>query len=436
MLTGHQINVVRTVTLGLIFAVFLHKFRNKETTYSARCHAVIATMLILLNALSSFINGHSGYIIYGLWFYALTFLFFSKVMSQGRLSYVVLWALVIGASCAAIIAILQWLIIVYGVFQFLEPFILPPHARGGVGIPLIIEAGAAAQVRVQGTFFNPNALGPYLMISILLAYSIKIEQVSMDRPLLKTQVFLKAITMVIMSTALMLTKSRASILSFILACSIVFIGKRINGEKRKSSWPAITILVCAGLFILVNPQSKKFMRLEKGIPAREVLWAKALDIINENPLFGLGSFVQNPTWIDLFAPTTSSFGNAILEKEGHQNETLADQGISSSSQIGTMESLYSFITPHNVYLYLTIQLGLVGLISFSVLLLSILFVQVKRVRNNDLEALPLFAATIGLLFASMFDVILFASNSLTALFAWIAAASFHMQKTIHKKGSF
>ena len=188
-LTGDKINLIRVLLLCLLLFTFLTKYRCVKIPFGARCHAVIVAVVICLNALSSFINGHSIYVIFGLWFYALTFIFFTQVISYDRLSSLVLWTLIVGATGACLIAILQWLIIVFGIFPFLE-FLVPPSFRSSVGLPLF-TGGAISHVRVQGTFYSPNALGPYIMVTIILALSMKMDRFSKQQLLQKVQKYFK-----------------------------------------------------------------------------------------------------------------------------------------------------------------------------------------------------------------------------------------------------
>ena len=182
----------------------------------------------------------------------------------------------------------------------------------------------------------------------------------------------------------------------------------------------VVIAICA------NPFVKSVTRFDQGVPVRLQLWTQAMRIIEKKPLFGEGSYVQNGTWLQYFSPSTSSFGNALLRNGGFQSESLANQELTSSFQRGRARTLYSLIAPHNVYLSLAVQLGGYGFIAFIILVSSILYSQMKRILTGDSKAIPLIAATVGLLFASMFDTILFVSNSLTALFAWLAASSFNI----------
>ncbi len=245
--------------------------------------------------------------------------------------------------------------------------------------------------RAYGTFSNAHTFIATLFIFLMLS----LMQFSMYRqPFIR---FILILAMLVMCAGIFFGQTRAPWIGAALAIFIVFI-------KDKNIRPLVVVggvIAVAGgmvaLVLMIDQLGAYVYRItDMGtLAGRLAIWATAVNMFAHNLLFGVG------------------FGADAFSL--HKPEYITG--------IGSLTQQYAVFlgVPHNEYLHIAIQLGLVGLVLF----LSILFQMVKLLfrqhRNRCLSPLKrqmslyVGAIIVGLMFNSLF------SDTYLQDYFWMAA---------------
>ncbi|MFN3706343.1 MAG: O-antigen ligase family protein [Thermoflexales bacterium] len=236
----------------------------------------------------------------------------------------------------------------------LRPFGYPT----GPGVLRFIRDDPALMQRATGLWIDPNAFGGWLMV----AGAFALPQVLSRQPLLPRAAAWLALGAIVL--ALALTVSRAAMLGLAVAAAAL-------GLLRYRR--ALLLVVLGALAMLTLPQTRELVaHFAEGFAGRDLAtqmrfgeYKDALRLIARYPLFGVG-FVGTPD-VDLYL------------------------GVSS------------------MYLLIAQQTGLVGLMTFTALVLAALVSSVRFVWRNGLSDATLTVllgaqgALLGVLFTGVFD---------------------------------
>jgi len=174
----------------------------------------------------------------------------------------------------------------------------------------------------------------------------------------------------------LLWNARASYISVFVSTLIIF-----GFHKNRFKLYLLVFLVSIVAFIMVIriPLFQELLRLEAGLSHRDFLWEAALNIIKQNPFFGLGpdSYMDSK-----FFYMSSSLGKNTL-------------GLSN-------------VTAHNLFLFRCAELGIgagVILIAYWFTITYYFFKHEPMVRNSDLYYIYLGCGVtyIGLIFKLFFE---------------------------------
>lgn len=214
------------------------------------------------------------------------------------------------------------------------------------------KVGPNSVCRASATMEHPNILGGFLVLTILVTYAI----ISSSK---KGKGFW-AITLPLQFFALSITYSRSALFGLSLATVIWFLQNR---DRFLACIVALSVAISA---LLLNEQFihrggiVNYNESVKNSDSVRILHQKtAIDIIKENPLYGLG------------------FGQ-FSERSGHFLPSNC--------------SAYERATgPHNIYLMLACETGLISLFSFlffiAMLLKASFFKIVKTLETTTLSAI-------------------------------------------------
>src|SRR5262249_22538358 len=132
--------------------------------------------------------------------------------------------------------------------------------------------------RLVSTFLDPNLAG--CLIGAGLVFSISFWLVGYSKAALST---------LVLATALILTYSRGAIVGFLLGFTyLVLVGK--HRFRAFIAGAALSITLIA-LVPYALPRAEEYSRLTPSDPSSVVRvqnWLLCLDLIRENPLFGIG----------------------------------------------------------------------------------------------------------------------------------------------------
>jgi len=251
----------------------------------------------------------------------------------------------------------------------------------------------SADGRIVGLFgFSPNYLAMYLVPIIVLAAGLAYEAMKEKRYL---NLFWNLLAVSTGAFAVYLTDSRAGLAAMIVG--IIFVYYFIFWQLLKSKfWHRIleiaaAVIVAGFLIVLWNFARPDFTlspandgRIVSSNNIRWEIWRTSWEIIKQKTLLGvgLGNFQEYFT-------------------------TLTKDRVNFPQLISPFA-----LTPHNFFLAIWLNLGLLGLIAAVVLLIDFF---VKRVRSMSLGAIFSFSAMAAILAFGLFDTPYF-KNDLAIIF--------------------
>ncbi len=270
--------------------------------------------------------------------------------------------------------------------------------------------GFSATPRLKASFSNENDFAGYLIAVLPVLFCLIF--IALDRIKKNALLVFKAVLALLFITGLFLlakTFGRGAWLGYVV--SMIFLGlasfwcnrRNIAGTGAAATKPffiivlffVLTPLIAGSLFAgpikrrLVGP-SGSF-----GIIARTYQWEKAADMIEDFPLFGTG-------------PNSYTAINAYYEKSG------ATGGY-----------------PHNSYLHMAVETGIIGLGVFLWVLWRFFYIGLKNIRsalaeydwNNILAIFGIMAGVLATLTQSFFDTNLFALRLIILFWIMLGAGA-------------
>ncbi|MFH0926817.1 MAG: O-antigen ligase family protein [bacterium] len=161
---------------------------------------------------------------------------------------------------------------------------------------------------VTGTYINRNHFAGYLEMAIpltfgkLIGYQQQKYNISSDKDIkkadkLRAQKVILWFAFVIMFIALIISASRAGIVSLALSLTIggiIGYKKGIFGRNRKTIISIGIVITCGVLWLGIGNTFNRFSKLNADKEARTTIWQGAVSIVKGNPLLGtgFGTFIQ------------------------------------------------------------------------------------------------------------------------------------------------
>ena len=233
--------------------------------------------------------------------------------------------------------------------------------------------------RAYGTFSNAHTYVATLFIFL----TVTLLQFNIYKDAFIRFVLLMA--MAVIAVGIVLGETRGPWIGAAIALLIIFV-KHPQSRPLMLLGGVISVFVGVAIFVLMIDQLDDFINRVTNISTlagRAAVWATAVNMISDNPVFGLG------------------FGSTSFAL--HKAEYITG--------IGSLTAQYAVYlgVPHNEYLHVTVMLGMTGLILFLLILIRLvkLMFQIFHSENeNNLRrhlALYTGAIIIALMFNSFFS---------------------------------
>ena len=204
--------------------------------------------------------------------------------------------------------------------------------------------------RIAGIISNPNNIANFYVVSfpLLLISIIKKKSVFSAR--------LSWLLIPYFSFALILTISRSAIISIAISTLII-----LYFVKRKHFYYILIFSCLVAVVIFFNETIYDylsfFFRIERGVTGRDYLWELSINIIKDNPLFGLGPGGYKYEMFNYFPVMMDSWIGELFKK--------------------TYEITDGANLSHSYYLFMFSELGIFGFIaSLFLLILFLRFVKI------------------------------------------------------------
>lgn len=277
--------------------------------------------------------------------------------------HVTLWILFISGILQGILAITQFHVQHGLSLSFLGEYIAP---IGTAGLSTICVMGSKI-IRSYGTFPHPNVLGGFLILSLISGYYL----VSHTSKYIK---FLVGLGIIIIISSIFLTFSRAAWFAGSIV-SLIFLGYYLHFylKKRYSKLNLVIILTaivvsCGTIYfaysaMLVSRATENINTT--AINSRSFYNKNGLEIFSKAPLLGVG------------------VGNYVV---------AADDSFDLES--------WQYQPPHNIFIFLAAELGILGVALFIIILVEILK---KAWELKNFLTFTIFTAMIIFIILSNFD---------------------------------
>ncbi len=299
------------------------------------------------------LNSVSRHVIEFGFFYLFLDIFQDKKVLESALR-----ALILSGVFVSFVSIMQYLIYEYKMFPELGKFFLPLTQRYGINF-YAIKIMKFAGYRSIGTFYHPNLLGAYLSMVIPMT-AVRITA-KIDK---KTKLIL-FVSIILMVTAILCSRSRGSFLSLLVsACFIlIFLWKHIS----KTGIFLFGIFGSCVSVVLLN-KIIFYLRLDDILSYRDLIWDNALKMIGLNPFTGIGLGVFYKEYVARYGiPSLSDFQTAVND----------------IALTGSPEWLQGFHA-HNLFLNYSVELGLL-IIPCLLLFYFIFFKEFFSISKKNVE---------------------------------------------------
>jgi O-antigen ligase len=298
-------------------------------------------------------------------------------------------ALLVGGAIGLIV-VLQYTIVVYHHFTFLERFIVEPRTQAYFDAAL--SPMEPARYRPTGTMTHPNGMGLYF--AMLIPYAVALLRA---RAIGRWERVGIAVATLLMALGLYATNSRAAI----VFAAVALLALAFHRGYR-SLWAGVMAAVIAlammtqvsngGAAVLRELVAKA--RVEAGLSGRDIVWRNAADLVRHSWVLGVGPGNFSHQYV-------SQFGFFVPHD-------LSEQ----SSQIWAIQMLGDKVVDnfhaHNIYLQLLGESGLGGVLIFLTGMALVLW-HSRRQRRAPLRSYPYAlsaattAAAIALMVYGFFD---------------------------------
>ena len=145
----------------------------------------------------------------------------------------------------------------------------------------LLNLAVGSRERIVGFISNPNNITNFYMVSFPLVLGML---------LMKRSTFSNTVSFLLilyLSLALFITLSRSAILGVVAGTAVMLFILR----RKYFYFLVISLSILVVIFIFFEPLgnlASVLFRVGRGVTGRDYLWGISLDIIKENPIFGLG----------------------------------------------------------------------------------------------------------------------------------------------------
>lgn len=310
-------------------------------------------------------------------------IFLDITFAREQESWRFLRVLVVSAAAVGCLAILQYVVMQFGVLRFLAELIIPKIDRD------LMLTGASPELppwgyRSWGTFHHFNLLGIFLA----LAFPIAAICMMGSRRRLDRQLYALAALLIV--GGIFCSGSRGAWLNVSTGTAFLLI-LGVRRIPKAPLLPALAALCFLGL--IFQGEIRQYFRIGSGLSNRDIIWNNSWQMITERPLVGWGPGAFSRSYLDRFGfPSYIERGTAERELEF----------------LGRID-LLDYWHAHNLFLHNAAEMGLLA----AVLVLLLFFFYFRALmryrplygahRSRDLLVSGCSAAVLGNFVHSFFE---------------------------------
>ena len=198
---------------------------------------------------------------------------------------------------------------------------------------LLFEGG-----RIQGIPGNANLLGLAALIGVIV-FAVQLADRRISR--VSGIAWISAAVLV-----LLLTRSATVLLAgvgVLVTLAVIIAARRLSGRGRAALYGSATVVSAAGVALVIafRENALDIVGRSSDLTGRSVIWERVVGLIDERPVAGWG-------WVSYWAPWVDPYDDLVII-----------DGV-------------RYLQAHNAWLDVTLQLGIIGLLAFSALVLTTL----------------------------------------------------------------
>jgi putative inorganic carbon (HCO3(-)) transporter len=256
--------VVHLIDFTLLGILFLKRFGLKWNSYP-RIPKVVFFFLVLYYSSMILSSAMSDYPLAGITniirqsiFFIIAYIFYALIKDESDIKIYCI-AIILATSVLASSTIFS--------------FVMEGYS--------LIDLNFGLRSRVAGLITNPNIITNFYMISFPL---ILISLLYNKYPLSKT---ISWFLLLFFCIGLVLTISRTAIIGILISTLTIF----YMFKKKYFYQSIIALLILVIILIVYEPLgsvASLLFRLERGLTGRDHIWVISMDIIKDNPVFGIG----------------------------------------------------------------------------------------------------------------------------------------------------
>lgn len=368
----------------------------------------LIVLFVLVSFLSVYLSNYKEYIVPGIYrsvklieFFVL-FIYISKRISSIIFQKMFICMMIISGLFQSLISVVQYYKQHSLGLKIFGEIDLNSDITNIGKVSLSSDVSRETIIRSVGTFPHSNILAGFLMICILFCMYFLITKLS-ERKKDKVQLFLISGIMIILFTGFIPTFSRTAYIGlFIGMLSLIIYSickKMITLSLILSILPQLGFMIIGIIVLMVLYQAPLRARLfgsnefdRYSTQGRVLYTSHALDVIKNNVLFGIGT------------------GNFTPELEYVSRETY---------------DKWQIQPVHNMYLLITAENGMLGIILFMSIIISLIQVINKKIHTDIKGYLYVFSIILfSILFVSVFDHYFYTIQQGQILF-WIVLGSIY-----------
>jgi len=270
--------------------------------------------------------------------FAFFYAFLDLVSRDARQPWWLVRVLVVAAAAVGSLAILQYVVMQFGVLRFLAELIIPQLDRdlllGDDAQPL-----PAWGYRSWGTFHHPNLLGIFLALALPIAAILPLVE---KRRLVRGLAALAALSIL---GGIFCSGSRGAWLNGTAGAGLMLLVVAKQARRRiPKAWLLAPLVILPFLGLLFHDAIRQYFRLSSILSNRDIIWQNTWTLVTENPWFGTGP---------------GTFSHAYLHRFGFPSEIERATALRELASFGRIDLLDHWHA-HNLLLHYAAEMGLLG----------------------------------------------------------------------------
>ena len=359
--TSISLYAIDVLLIFLFFAVAIkqikeNKFKNKFSFFWWP-----VAVLDLFAFISIFFAINKSAAIYGYARLLLGIAFFFIILKANYSRYKLLLFFLFGSFIQAIIGICQFL------FQktWANPYLgWAGHSGSDLGASIIEVLNGGRWLRAYGGLDHPNVFGGLMAISLILVVCLVLEK--RQKTNIKVKESLYYFFLIIFSTALFFSFSRAAITAFLVSFIILFINFLLKKDRKQFlKLLKLFSLFCVVFIILTSIYSELVIsRLSQDTSAE-------IKSINER--------------VSMYHISKNLIENHWLIGTGINN-----YGVTVEKEIQKNGPYYFYQPVHNVFVLVLVEIGLFGFLAFASFIFYTLYIAFRRLSIFNFSIISIF----------------------------------------------